>query len=107
MSLAYWRALPPMPITMADAMKLPEYSATNPTGVTVGKTWRRHNGAWDEAFVQRGGIPRWVIVRYEDAPNGRRRVHDPTGKQQWVWEDCEMCKIVTYRPVVRVKMGKG
>jgi hypothetical protein len=93
-ALEYWRSLPPLLITMREALKLPEYSASNPTGVRPGKRWRRENGAFDHAFKREGGKPRWVICAYEDAPPER---DSRTGKM------VEMCAIVTYRPVIRMK----
>lgn len=105
-ALEYWRSLPPLQITMQAALKLGEYSATNPSGVVPGKRWRRENGAFDHTFKARGGTPRWVICEYQEAPPGPIRAPDPTGKQHWVWKTVEMCKTVTYRPVIRVKMGR-
>ncbi len=122
-ALGWWRALPPYRVDMKAAWQLPEYSATNPTGVTVGKTWRRLNGAHDEVFKRLGGRPRWVICRYEDAPDSYQMTNylmSPTGKPVRIedvsleesvksprmYTRTQMCKIVTYRPVVRVKMGR-
>lgn len=96
-SLAYWRSLPPLQITMRKAAELPEYSATNPTGVTPGKRWRRENGAFDHAFKRQGGRPRWVICEYQEAPD---EIDRRSGKV------VRMCKTVTFRPVVRVKMNR-
>lgn len=101
-ALGYWRALPPMRLSMTQARALLEYSASNPSGVTVGKMWRRHNGAFDHRFIAAGGKPRWVICRYEEAPE--KIVKD--GPDPDSWKHVAMCKIVTYRPVVRVKMGR-
>ncbi len=91
-SLAWWRSLPPMYGTFEELKVLPEYSATNPTGVTLGKTWRRHDGVYDCEFLARGGTPRWVICRYEEAEPEVIR-----GKLT------EMCATVSYRAVIRVK----
>lgn len=102
-ALEYWRSLPPLYITPREFDKLLEYSSTNPTGVTPGKRWKRHNDIFDQGFRARGGIPRWVICEYREAPPGKVRAHDSTGNQPWVWKTVEMCKTVTYRPVVRVK----
>jgi hypothetical protein len=44
--------------------KLPEYSATMPTGVYVGKMWKRHDGVYDSAFRASGGVPDWKLVWY-------------------------------------------
>jgi len=102
--LNYWRSLPPLQITMAEAKKLPEYSATNPTGVTPGKRWRRHNGVFDRTAMSRGVIPRWVICEYQEAAPEMmpsREIDPETGKRKII--KVEMCKTVTYRPVIRVK----
>ena len=85
-NVAWYRSLPRMHISEQKMRSLPEYSATNPTGVTIGKTWRRHNGLFDSRFRANGGIPFWVIVRYEEDP-----------------DDPKMALIVTYRPVIRVR----
>lgn len=100
-ALAYWRSLPPLRITFHEAEELYEYSATNPTGVVVGKRWRRYNGSFDEKFIRAGGKPRWVICQYEEAPSEQlMRYAAKTNSRtlQWV----KLCKI-TYRPVIRVK----
>jgi hypothetical protein len=89
-ALLYWRKLPPFRIHMRDALKLPEYSATNPTGVYPGKRWRRHNGVHDMRFIANGGIPRWVICTYEEIPG-----------------DDKMVKNGYYRAVITVKMGRN
>jgi hypothetical protein len=44
--------------------ELSEYSATNPTGVYEGKMWKRHDGAFDRAFIARGGKPIWLLCWY-------------------------------------------
>jgi hypothetical protein len=94
---AWWLALPPFAITYTEAKKLSEYSATNPTGVVVGKMWRRDSGAYDEGFKRKGGKPRWVICRYEEAPP---KLDKRTGRM------LKMCSIATYRAVIRVPMCK-
>lgn len=88
-ALARWRALPPLRITMAKAVELPEYSATNPTGVRPGKMWRRCNGAHDQQFKRAGGVPRWMICTYEEIPGDDTRV-----------------KNGYYRALIRVPMGR-
>lgn len=40
---------------------LPEYSATRPSGVYPGKMWRRHDGAFDCAYLASGGKPEWML----------------------------------------------
>jgi len=87
---AFWLELPPFAITMREAVRLSDYSASYPTGVTIGKTWRRQNGAFDQGFKANGGLPRWIICRYEEADD----------------DDPKMAKIARYRAVVRVKMGR-
>ena len=88
-SREFWRGLPPMQITYAEAKALPEYSASNPTGVQPGKRWRRHNGVHDTHFKKQGGIPRWIIRTYEEVTG-----NDKIVANNW------------YRPVIRVKMGR-
>jgi hypothetical protein len=100
-ALLWWRQLPPMQVTLQELKKLPEYSTTNPTGVIPGKRWRRHNGAFDSGFKAAGGIPRWVICRYEEAPDESRNVLSPDG-EGYVKKRIQMCKIVSYRPAIRV-----
>jgi hypothetical protein len=104
-ALTYWQSLPPLQITMHEALALFEYSATNPTGVTVGKRWRRENGSFDHEFKRRGGHPRWVICEYQEAPPQKQRVSTGKGDGSWEYKMVEMCEIITYRPVIRVKMG--
>jgi hypothetical protein len=109
-ALRWWRRLPPMLITLVEMKRLPEYSASIPTGVVVGKRWRRHNGAHDVSFLEAGGIARWVICQYEEAPDDFRNVLNPDGTPgpvggRWagyIRKRVQMCKTVTYRPVIRV-----
>jgi hypothetical protein len=75
--------------SIEDMRRLPEYSATNPTGVFPGKVWRRHDGLYDRNARLNGLQPRWIICTYEEIPD------DPT-----------MCKNGRYRPVVRIKMRR-
>lgn len=63
-----------------DALSLPEYSATIPTGVTPGKQWRRHDGAYDPTVDD----PLWLIGEYGPEVDG-------------------YCSIIYKRPTVRVK----
>jgi hypothetical protein len=101
-NLEWWRALPPLPITMYEAVKLYEYSASNPTGVTIGKKWRRHNGSFDHDFVRAGGTPRWVICEYQKAPDEFMNFRNPDG-EGYIQKKVQMCKTVSYRAVIRVK----
>jgi len=80
----WYRALPPMSITLAELKELRDYSRSYPTGTTLGKTWRTHVD----------GVV-WIIRRYEEAP---ARIKG--GIVQ------EMCKVAQYRPVIRVAMGR-
>lgn len=89
-ALEFWRELPPLHITYAKAVALPDYSASYPTGVTIGKTWRREDGGFDHAFKAAGGVPRWRIMRYEEVDG-----------------DEKMAKIASYRAHIRVKMGRN
>lgn len=86
---AFWLSLPPLQITYAKAMALPDYSASYPTGVTIGKTWRREDGGFDHAFKAAGGRPRWRIMRYEEVDG-----------------DAKVAAITSYRAHIRVKMGR-
>lgn len=61
--------LPVERITALAFMKLPEYSASTPTGVIIGKRWRRLDGAHDADFTRLGGKPRWIICEYVPAPD--------------------------------------
>ena len=85
---------PRMAITYQAMKALPEYSCTVPTGVSVGKMWRRHDGSFDPRCRKEDQM--WLIGRYEAAPPEIIR-----GKVT------EMCKTVFYRPVIRVKMGRS
>lgn len=86
----WWRALPPLQITLNEALELREYSATNPTGTTIGKRWRRHDGSFDHEFIAAGGMPRWVICEYAESEKG----------PGWV-------KTLFYRPVIRAKAWRA
>jgi hypothetical protein len=44
--------------------KLHEYSATFPSGVYLGKMWKRHDGGFDRRFRASGGKPVWKLVWY-------------------------------------------
>lgn len=61
---------PRLQITMAEALRLPEYSASAPTGVTIGKRWRRYDGSFDRDFIRRGGKPQWFICEYAESERG-------------------------------------
>jgi hypothetical protein len=50
--------------------RLLEYSASNPSGVYVGKMWKRHNGAFDFHFRARGGKPEWLLCWYGFSEKG-------------------------------------
>jgi hypothetical protein len=47
--------------------RLPEYSATRPTGVYPGKMWKRHDGAFDHKFLREGGKPVWLLCWYGES----------------------------------------
>jgi hypothetical protein len=59
-------------ITREEFYNLPEYSASNPTGVYYGKMWRRHNGIYDLEFRARGGNPKWMICQYLPHPTNHK-----------------------------------
>jgi hypothetical protein len=98
----WWRSLPTMRITMREALELGEYSATNPTGVTPGKRWRRHNGAFDQSFKRQGGVPRWIIRTYEAIPGDDKHVSNGQYravirvKVPFVFGPCEQCTEPTH-----------
>ena len=78
---------PRLRITCEAFLALPEYSATNPTGTTPGKRWRRLDGAFDAKFLRSGGKPRWLICQYDpDSP-----------------EDAKTIKILVFKPIVIIK----
>lgn len=60
----YHSDLPKLYLTLQEAQALPEYSASLPTGTTIGKRWRRHDGVFDQDFLLRGGTPVWMIGEY-------------------------------------------
>ena len=66
-------------ITREAFRRLPEYSASLPTGTTPGKMWRRHDGAHDPVFIARGGAPKWQIGQYDPDDDGK----GPTIKVFW------------------------
>lgn len=53
-------------MTCAEFKALPEYSATIPTGTTIGKRWRRLDGAHDHVAKAAGHKPRWIIGEYTE-----------------------------------------
>ncbi len=82
----YEASCPVMRLTPTEFKALPEYSASVPTGVVLGKTWRRLNGAHDPYFLSIGGQPRWLIGRYEVSEKGDK-----------------FCQIIYYRPIISIK----
>ena len=56
----FYETLPPLHLTRAEFDAMDEYSATLPTGVKVGKRWRRHDGAYDPSCEK----PVWVVGEY-------------------------------------------
>lgn len=58
-------------LTRAEFDALPEYSASLPTGTTVGKRWKRLNGVHDYEFMASGGEPVWMIGEFVE-------IGDPT-----------------------------
>jgi hypothetical protein len=57
-------------MSKSDFHGLMEYSTTIPSGVVVGKMWRRHNGAFDQGFIARGGKPIWLLCWYDVSERG-------------------------------------
>lgn len=51
-------------LTHREFDDLLEYSASLPTGTTIGKRWKRLDGAHDHAFIKSGGKPRWMVGEY-------------------------------------------
>lgn len=58
---------PRLRLTPREFAKLPEYSATYPTGTTPGKMWKRLDGSFDRAFIHAGGKPYWMVMQYDPA----------------------------------------
>lgn len=56
----FYESLPPLHMTRTEFDELDEYSATHPTGVRVGKRWKRHDGAYDPACKK----PVWIVGEY-------------------------------------------
>lgn len=50
--------------------ELHEYSCSSPSGVYPGKMWSRHDGAFDRAFLARGGKPEWLLCWYDVSEHG-------------------------------------
>lgn len=76
---AHWKQPPTAAILLDDTHAvmsretfelLPEYSASRPTGAYVGKMWKRHDGAFDYAFIARGGRPKWLLCWYGTSERG-------------------------------------
>jgi hypothetical protein len=63
-TLPHVDALPRIRMLAEEFTRLSDYSATLPTGATIGKRWRRLEGCFDTAFKQAGGKPRWIIGEY-------------------------------------------
>jgi len=66
----YWKQPSPSRIALdethalmdsATFNALEEYSSSIPSGVYEGKMWKRHDGAFDAAFVRSGGRPVWLL----------------------------------------------
>jgi hypothetical protein len=79
-------ALPVMRMFPEEFKKLPDYSASMPTGTTPGKLWRRLDGSFDREFIAAGGQPRWIIGQY-----------DP-----FCPDDAKTIKTFWYRPVIKL-----
>lgn len=85
--------LPILKLTPAEFLALPEYSASVPTGTTIGKRWRRLNGAHDMAYKRAGGKCEWMIGAYEEHP-------DPAQREKF-------CVTRWYKPVIVIPAVLG
>ncbi len=80
-------SLPTKRFTPLQFLALPEYSGTNPTGTTPGKTWRRLDGLFDPLFRRQGGIPMWIVCQYDpDCP-----------------PEAKSIRILRFRPIITVR----
>lgn len=79
--------LPILKLTRREFEELRDYSATMPTGVIIGKRWKRLDGCFDQRFLRAGGKPRWVVGEYVTT------------------DDPKMAGYKWYKPVVVVKSG--
>lgn len=77
-------------MTCREFMKLPEYSATHPTGTTPGKRWRRLDGAHDPRSWLPKDDPRYVQARWFVLEYGE------------VSADGKHISIKWYKPVLRL-----
>lgn len=75
--------LPGLRLTQREFDPLPEYSCSIPTGTTIGKRWKRHEGAYDQRFRAAGGKPWWIIGEYIEAADPKKGGHPlvPPGDQ--------------------------
>lgn len=55
-------------LTQAQFERLPEYSASLPSGVYPGKCWRRHNGAHDPRCKN----PEWLFAWYGECDDPKK-----------------------------------
>lgn len=62
----YTDALPLVTMDRREFDDLNEYSASYPTGVTLGKRWRRHDGAFDPSCPQSEWT--WLLCEYVECP---------------------------------------
>lgn len=51
-------------------MELSEYSCSIPSGCYPGKAWRRLNGAYDEKWKAKGGVPYWQLCWFGYSSDG-------------------------------------
>lgn len=67
---SYWEQPPTSEILIDDEYALmtqktfhalQDYSASRPSGVYEGKMWKRHDGAYDQEFLSKGGKPQWLL----------------------------------------------
>lgn len=58
------RELPALRLTCRQFKDLLEYSGSFPTGTTIGKRWKRHDGVFDRR--PNAPPPVWIIGEYYD-----------------------------------------
>lgn len=62
-TVAFIAKLPELPITEKQLHDLPEYSSSVPTGITIGKRWKRNPWYFDKASSDLRP-EQWVVCEY-------------------------------------------